>query len=45
MTDKHQLAVLEALTPEQRKLVALVYLKGEDSLKQAVAKVMGVQDV
>ena len=43
MADKHQLAVLGTLTPEQIKLVALVYLSGEDSLKQVVAKVKGFQ--
>ncbi len=35
------LAELEDMSETQRKLVSLVYLKGEDSLKQAIARVKG----
>ena len=41
MTPKEEVALLGALTPKQRELVALVYLKGECSLKQAIALVKG----
>ena len=45
MTNQDTIVALEGMTDEQRKLVSLLYLKGEDSLKQAIAKVKSFQSV
>ena len=41
MTLKQQLAALNALTPEQKRLVTLVYMRDDKTLEEAMALVKG----
>ena len=41
MTLKEQLAALNALTPEQKRLVTLVYMRDDKTLEEAIALVKG----